>query len=90
MHVTYILPLIPSKFQTVAPSSLGQNEDLDPLGQRCTAVEEIAIDREAGVAADLVRPRRKSGRTKSASESGPDVAKSRGFSPGYVGLNFLL
>ena len=44
----------------------------------------------AGVAADLVRPRRKSGRTKSASGSGPDVAKSRGFSPGYVGLNFLL
>ena len=45
---------------------------------------------KAGVAADLVRPRRKSGRTKSASGSGLDVAKSRGFSPGYVGLNFLL
>ena len=45
---------------------------------------------KAGVAADLVRPRRKSGRTKPASGSGPDVAKSRGFSPGYVGLNFLL
>ena len=48
-------------------------------------IDHVLIDvmgeEDADVAADLVRPRRK---------SGPDVAKSRGFSPGYVGLNFLL